>query len=862
MIYRPIEDLSLSVRATNALRRMGIDYVEQLGDTPFAAFKDCRGVGVKTLAEIKGVYDAVCPVEEGYSDDELAEMSRHTIGELGLSSRSSRFLAEAGYLTVDRVAELTKSGDMRIIGLGAKSKEEIEKALEAWTRDNIISDDDSDAGLKRLVRETAAALEPVVPVSWKKIYKYIASGGLTEEYRGISPDEAVKKVLLLPVIYKELKSFWESVADNGIITHEKLFRLKEDPGLSFDPAILVRCGLDGKFIMLSRGVFLVVRKSFSEVLSGLDPDIKADGMLILRAKGHTLQYIGERYNVCREDVRQTVEKKVKKLPLLFEDYYSGPFCTFDIRKSAFAKLFPEISEAGYIYLSVRYKNRRGKAKLDESSVKYYAGLWKERLSEFLDEETKEAALKTASGEDIVKEVLKDNAGAPLSMEELVDKYQDKVLRKGYPVKRLDISSRSFENPFRKNMGVIRDRQRGIRYTSADPVRIWETVDPGRYNNSVISAELIYRQYGELMEELDIRDSYELFYLMKKSQGLRTNKSIPVIFERRPVITVGDASYGRQAVKLLAELSPVSFEDYYKAWEERYGILGNTAQANSEIRDAVRPYYNGGMYSLDVPVIDDRDIQPLSAELSKKELWFTEEIEALFDRVCRHSPREAINGAAFQRIGYCLCSGYAYPVKYSSVSKMLDGVVFNSDKVDLNALDPRLLKQTAYSNALEEKRNSLAYIETEPKKLTSMARFEEEYGLTVKELRLLQALAVDISGKTRYFNGYSIWRDAEELPAVRKLRGDHLLLSYIMRQQVGITSVAVTGGIILGAAGNPIKISLVCEWLASRYGRMTLKELEAKFNETFGTCIPAPKLGERLRAGGSWSKVLTEPEDKE
>ena len=84
----------------------------------------------------------------------------------------------------------------------------------------------------------------------------------------------------------------------------------------------------------------------------------------------------------------------------------------------------------------------------------------------------------------------------------------------------------------------------------------------------------------------------------------------------------------------------------------------------------------------------------------------------------------------------------------------------------------------------------------------------------------------------------------------------------MRQQVGITSVAVTGGIILGAAGNPIKISLVCEWLASLYGRMTLKELEARFNETFGTCIPAPKLGERLRAGGSWSKVLTEPEDKE
>ncbi|MBP5273335.1 MAG: hypothetical protein ILO36_00145, partial [Abditibacteriota bacterium] len=824
MLNRTIEELALSVRATNALRKMGVDYVEQLGDTPFAAFKSCRGVGVKTLAEIKGVYDAMGAGEEGYSDEDLAEMSRHTIGELGLSSRSSRFLAEAGYVTVGSVAELTKSGDMRINGLGAKSVEEIEKAVEAWVRDNIFSDDDPDAGLKRLVRETAAALEPVVRVSGKKIYKYIVSRGLSEEYRDLSPEEAVRKVLMLPVLHKELKSFWESVADNGVIAHDQLSRLKEDLGLSFDPAILVYCALESRSIMPNRGVLLVVRESFRDVLAVLDPDARIVRIHRLKAEGRSLESIGDLFKITRERVRQLINKHLQQQALLFEDYYREPFEYFDIPKEDFERLFPEISKEGYTYLSCRYD--KGNARLDASSVKDYAGPWKERLEEFTDGETKREALKRASGEDIALEVLKENAGASFSMKKLRGKYREFVLREGYPEKRLDIETRTFENALWKKMGVTRDREGRYRYSFANPARIWETVDLGRYSNSVISTELIYRQYGELMEELDIRDSYELFYLMKKSQELRTDKSIPVKFSKVPVIYVGDASYGRQAVKLLAELSPVSFDEYYEAWEERYGIPGNTAHANKKIRGAVMPYYSRGMYSVDVPVIDDRDIQPLSAELGKKELWFTDEIEALFDRVCRHSPREAINRAAFQRIGYRLCSGYAYPARYSSVVNMLDGVVFNSDTVDLSALDPRLLMQTAFTNALENKRNTLAYIETEPKKLTSMALFEKEYGLTVEELSGLQALAVDISGQTRFFNGYSIWRDLEDVPAVQKLQGNHRLLSYIMRQQKGITSVSVTGGVILSAAGRPIKISLVCEWLASRYGRMTLTDLEA------------------------------------
>ena len=77
----------------------------------------------------------------------------------------------------------------------------------------------------------------------------------------------------------------------------------------------------------------------------------------------------------------------------------------------------------------------------------------------------------------------------------------------------DINQRTVVNHLRNAKHIVFDRKNYVRYCEANPKVIWEKIDFTQYRNLVISTELIYRDYAELMEELDIRDGYELFYVL-------------------------------------------------------------------------------------------------------------------------------------------------------------------------------------------------------------------------------------------------------------------------------------------------------------------------------------------------------------
>ena len=61
-----------------------------------------------------------------------------------------------------------------------------------------------------------------------------------------------------------------------------------------------------------------------------------------------------------------------------------------------------------------------------------------------------------------------------------------------------------------------------------------------YKNLIISAELLFRDYADLMEELDIRDGYELFYVLKSSI-CHWKGPFEISFRRVPTIIIGNGS---------------------------------------------------------------------------------------------------------------------------------------------------------------------------------------------------------------------------------------------------------------------------------------------------------------------------------
>ena len=212
-------------------------------------------------------------------------------------------------------------------------------------------------------------------------------------------------------------------------------------------------------------------------------------------------------------------------------------------------------------------------------------------------------------------------------------------------------------------------------------------------------------------------------------------------------------------------------------------------------------------------MDERDIHAILAALKEKPLWFVEDIEDLFDRICQYTTHDAINAAAFRQIGFTLNTAYAYNSLYGTALNFFEEVVFSKDVVDLSALDRRIINLGIFSSALDKKKKSLEYVETAPKILMSQAKVNEVYGLSIDEIRQIQSI---MSGfyTLPFFNGRSIWREVESLPVIQKLQGNDWMLTCIMRQQEAVASLSVAGGIILSLDSTSLSLSRICEWIAS------------------------------------------------
>lgn len=877
----PIEQLSLSVRACNLLHRMNIHYVEDFLTISLEEVEKQRNVGKKTIAEIKQALVLATNGEveftyelpeddnavEGFSDAQLSEMSRHSISELKLSTRPNNALTKEGYITIDKVAMLTKDDIKQFKGLGQKSIDEIVNSIDKWLDDNraLLANVNKDNCISEEIQDIfinlAQEIEPLTRVYWRHLFQWISDAGKIEmvevNAESISLDNNIRIILTLPEMQLKLKSLWFRYTSKGMIAVNDLEERLKSLGLNFDYRIVIECFCMSFGVFRHRDCFLLPRKNIIETLSSAgEINERSLNILKMRIKGNSLQEVGDAFGCTRERVRQIVKKIVHKLPLLFEDYFAEPFEAFHFSKLEFIRLFPEVSEEGYEYLAVRYQ--KGKNILSEDTISEYSGHWKNRLYSYIGEEAERIDKQTITRTKIVYRVLISNANKSLTMEEFESEYYNYIKRKGLSDEKLKLNMKTLSNHLRNARGIVFNRDSKVRYCDADPMIIWNFIDFNAYCNLVISADLIYRDYADLMEELDIRDGYELFYIIKSS--LRYwHGSFDIICRRIPIMVLGNASEEVQAIKLLKEISPVKYDDYYVAYEERFGVRKESAQGNSNISNAVIPYYLDGKYVIDAPSFADEDVDELVKVLDSKSIWFIDEIEDLYDKICVHSTKDALNASAFRRIGYILNTGYIYRETYGTVTNYFDQEIFSKDVVDISQLDRRLVALPSFASILDKKKNLLEYIETAPKVLLSSKKIYEVYGLTTNEIKQIQ-ISLSEQYKKPYFNAHSIWDEIQSLPLIHKLRGNEWMLTCIMRQQEIVASQHFAGNIILSLDSSTLSVSRICEWLASINGKMTIHVLEKTFNDMFGCHVSNDKLAYKLRSSGTWESVVTDSMD--
>lgn len=877
----PIESLNLSVRATNVLHRMNIHEVEQLLNIPIEYIAEQRNMGVKTIAEIKGAIrqinigdvsiedlenltpaDSVNFSKRNFSEEQIEELSCHPITELNLSNRAMNALLKVGCETIAILAAMTLTDIRNMKGLGAKTFDEIWEELNQWIEANMLISEEGKDGIisekeQLFYQWLAGKIKPISPIYWKRLRNIVLDSGYIEivdwDIEGID-DKFIRKVLALSEFRVGIKNLFLKYAPDGIIEKDVFEEQLALVGLEFDSSVLMEIILDDTICIMKHGYYILNRPHAMQYLQEKYSDSSdRNGEIILkRLSGDNLQMIGDMYGLTRERVRQILAQTAKKMPLMYEDYFSEPYKYFKLSKEEFCNVFPSCGENGYEYLFIKYK--KGDMSITPESVQNYTGRFSERVSAFWSEESIRRDKQTVSKTEMVYRVLLSNGNESMAMEEFEKAYYNYIERRNYPRERLTINQRTVVNHLRNAKHIVFDRKNHVRYCEANPKILWEKIDFTQYRNLVISTELIYRDYAELMDELDIRDGYELFYVIKSSIENWNTSLFEINCRRVPVIVMGDGSEEYQAIQLLKELSPIDFQSYYEAYEVRFGVRKESAQGNPTISGVLANYYTEGIYAIDVPSIDERDVAAFKEVLAIKNFWFTDELERDFKRVCVNSPTDAFNSAAFKRIGYSLNMGYAYNDMYSSVISYFDAEVFSSDIVDLNELDKRLVNLPVFNSALYKNKMDLEYIEVAPKILMSISKVESVYGITLRDVKELQDWA--LACEERYYNAHSLWNDICKLDCSAKLQNNEWMCTCIFRQQDAIASLQVAGGIILCREYSKLNFGLICKWLVEKNGRMTIQNLTSLFNDTFSTRVPVTKIAEKMKAYGLWETFVT------
>lgn len=849
-----------SKRVQNVFSEMIINSKIDLIKHPLADFYGRKNVGEDTILEIKNyLYNPKNFRDLKYSKSFLNKLSCFKIETLNLSTRPYNKFKQKNINYLDEMLLQVKNNDNIFVGLGNKSKDEIFEKLNIFFKRNNLEilfdcekDTENDSMDEAVFKEITACFE------FLKISRHTISRILQHNNLNFSSfnSDAITSFLGTAEMIQLMKNYYLSISDSCTISKTMFSSYLNNLQFVLGTDYLLR--YFEKNIVDQKNEWYVLRcKSVLDVLKNTENNDRNDYILCARIiEGKTLEEIGITTNLSRERIRQILKKRVNKLPLVKEDCYRSLFQFFNFSKKEFLDIFRSENESTYNYLFEKYK--KGKLMITEENAEKYEGYQKNQILSYLHEIEE----KFESRNEILYKILIYHM-QPMSMQELEKEYYQYLNDSKYDVEKYRINIRTANNHLRNCENIVFNQKNEIRFLKIDYSNFCKIIDLEKYKNKVISSVLIFQDNEELMEEFDIQDGYELFYVLKFALTHNYLKVEDIEFRRVPTIVFDSASEMRQTKKLLEELSPIKVNEYFEMYEKRFGV--NKLSAASNLAKYLANYLVDGKYVIDIPLIDDKDEFEICKALEKRKIWFEDEVESLFECICINTSADAINSGALHRIGYKMYpSGYILSEKYLSAYDYFSKEIFNNSITNLNEIDNRIKSLSIFKSYLEERRQKLDYIEMDNMVFVKMEYFNEKYSINKKRLLEIQRILISF-GKDDYYNSYKIISDIKESNFFNTTEKELLInnlwfTNCLIKQKNGIYSRRIAGTIILSNKNIPLNIASICRWIVNINGKMSLANLCESFNTIFGAEMAVGNLAEKIRADGSWSDLIIESID--
>lgn len=504
--------------------------------------------------------------------------------------------------------------------------------------------------------------------------------------------------------------------------------------------------------------YIIKRTSFSEGCRDILSE-KEYKIIIERVNGKTLEEVGKSFNLTRERVRQieaNIFRKLNKCQLLFqEDIYKEIFKNYDISKDDFGLISNNMSV--YYYLDIRYKQDKNDKKILNMALedKNIPITFRRLIEKIVYKDYVRIGGKyiPCTRADISSYILQTFAKDSIRFEEFASLYTNTLEELGLSEDaKLSVMERGYENKLARSKLVLNSRGKKIRYYNYelyDFSKLLETLDLLQYENVEYSTLKFLKANLELMQEFDIRDEYELHNLLKML--CTTDEYSGISFKRMPNIEFGIANREYQVFELLLSLAPVSKEDLANAYEDEYGVYANTVMANflSEFDE----YFHDGIYKIDTPELQNEIAIELKTILNK-DFYLLSELKNIFIKTFPNYNANEISPLSIKKLGFKVYSNYVISDKYASATEYFYSLLTEKDIVDINSIDNKIKEIIAFLSQLYKLKEDYTIIEFMQGKYINFRKLSAEQ-ITKSDIEDYVDSVIEYVGSGKYFTMHSL-----------------------------------------------------------------------------------------------------------
>ena len=223
-----------------------------------------------------------------------------------------------------------------------------------------------------------------------------------------------------------------------------------------------------------------------------------------------------------------------------------------------------------------------------------------------------------------------------------------------------------------------------------------------------------------MEDIDIENEYELHNLLKNSYYIwRGYVDEKINFSRMPFISFGNVDRKSQIFNLLLQIYPVNITELAKEYENKYGILPKTFEAN--FNPLIEEYYHKGLYTIDQISLSSEENLFLKSIL-EDDFYFVEDVLKEFSNRYSVERSKLINKMVYKKHGYKLYTDYIVNEKYGTGEEYFINLLTSNEKIDLTNLDSRIFYIGMFNKAFSDLKRNFELLEMDNKLFISIEHF--------------------------------------------------------------------------------------------------------------------------------------------